>query len=282
MVNDFQFILDGMTWSFSRINSFSDCHYGWLLHYIECAEAQGGFFSDFGSYIHSILKKYLSGELEAFQLSSYYEDHYQDAIHYDPPPNPYTDLGADYYEKGLAYFDNFDWDRDEMGILGVEMRVKSTLPVMGREVPFIGYVDLLERDGDGGLVITDHKSSSIRFLNNGEAVAKDRSHFLAFKRQLYLYSKCIFEKYGEFPKTLRWNLFKMQEWKEIPFNQNEYEEALQWATDTIETIYAEDSWEPNTSNSFYCSELCSVRFECHYQNVGIGDGSDDYRQEQTP
>ena len=264
---DYEFILDGMTWSFSRLNSFGKCNYEWFLHYIECNKGAGGFFSDYGSFVHLILQKYLSGELEIFELPTYYEEHYEENIHYDPPKNNYVDLKQRYYEKGLDYLTNIDLDRDSIAeILGVEKEIHFNLDVDGKEIPFVGYIDLLTEEKDGSIVVTDHKSSSIKILKNNKVSKTDQDHFLEFKRQLYLYSKAVIEEYGKPPTKLRWNMFKDRTWIEIDFDQMEYEESLEWARDVIRQIYKEQDWLPDTSNEFFCNNLCSMRFNaCPYK-----------------
>ena len=56
--DELDFILDTMTWSFSRLNAFYNCAYEFYLHYIECNKSENGFFGEYGSLIHKILEKY--------------------------------------------------------------------------------------------------------------------------------------------------------------------------------------------------------------------------------
>ena len=66
MEDELDFILDTMTWSFSRLNAFYNCAYEFYLHYIECNKSENGFFGEYGSLIHKILEKYEKGELSLF------------------------------------------------------------------------------------------------------------------------------------------------------------------------------------------------------------------------
>lgn len=255
------FIVSTMRWSFSRLNSFdTGCRYEWYKHYIECEPAKDGFFGAYGSFCHSILEKYAKGELSLFEISQYYEDNFATEIPYDAPPNKYTDIKQDYYDKGLDYFDNIDLPIDEYEIAGVEHEVDFNID----KYPFVGFIDLLLKDKDGKFILCDHKSSSLKVLKSGKISKSDQTHFLAFKRQQYLYTIPLIEKYGEgCVKELWWNMFRNRGWIKIPFNQEEYQEAKDWALDTIHRIEKETEWPPKPE-FFYCWNLCSLSF-CEYK-----------------
>ena len=252
-----------MVWSFSRLNSYYNCPYEWRLHYYLCNHSEQNFFAEYGSLIHSILEKYAKGELSLFDLNQYYEDHFNEEIPHDAPPNNYVDIRQSYYDKGVDYLDNIDLDLDSYEILGVEKKVEFEL--FGKK--FIGFIDLLVRDKQTGeIIIIDHKSASIKILKNGNISKSDQAHFLEFQRQLYLYSYPIIKEYGKVSK-LKWNMFKDRRWIEIPWKQEEYDEAIQWAKDTLELIEKETEWAPNTSSKYYCNYICGQRNNaCEYKN----------------
>lgn len=255
------FIIENMVWSFSRMNSYYNCPYEWYLHYYLCNHSEGGFFSEYGSLMHSILEKYAKGNLSLFELNQYYEEHFNEEIPHDAPPNNYVDIRQSYYDKGVDYLDNIDLDLDSYEILGVEKKVEFEL--FGKK--FIGFIDLLVRDKQTGeIIIIDHKSASIKILKNGNISKSDQAHFLEFKRQLYLYSYPIIKEYGKVSK-LKWNMFKDRRWIEIPWKQEEYDEAIQWAKDTLELIEKETEWAPNP-DPYYCRYLCGQRNNaCEYK-----------------
>lgn len=266
--NEDSFVIGTMTYSFSRLNSFFTCPYEWHRVYIDCCDKENSAMAQYGTLMHEILEKYAKGELSVFELSTYYEDHFEEYVTYEFPPNKYVDLWQKYYDAGLDYLDNIDLDLDNYEILGVEQRVDFKID--GHD--FIGFIDLLLRDKHSGeITILDHKSASIGILKSGGIAKKDRAHFDSFKKQLYLYAKPIIEQYGHVDK-LRWNLFKERNFIEIPFIQQEYEEALQWAADTIKRIETETEWDVNDELTkamidgkyppFYCMNLCSQRCSC--------------------
>lgn len=249
-------------WSFSRLNSFYNCPYEFYLHYIECNPSQQNFFSEYGSLIHQVLEKYARDEISIFELNSYYEDHFNEAIPHDAPPNKYVDIRQSYFEKGMDYFDNIDLDLNNYEILGVEKKVEFEL--FGKK--FVGFIDLLVRDKQTGeIIIIDHKSASIKILKNGNISKSDQKHFLEFSRQLYLYSIPIIKEFGKVSK-LKWNMFKDRKWIEIPWKQEEYDEAISWVKDTLELIEKETEWAPNTSSKYYCNYICGQRNNaCEYK-----------------
>lgn len=272
-MQQYDFILDGMVWSFSRLNAFGKCNYEWFLHYLECNEGAGGFFSDFGSFMHDILEKYLTGKLTYFELVPYYENHFDENIHYSPPQNNYVDLKDSYFEKGRDYLLNININpADFYKILGVEKKIEFIIEGDDRkQFRFVGFIDLLVEDELGNITIIDHKSSSIKMLKNGEVSKQDKDHFLEFKRQLYLYSIAVINEYKRPPKNLKWNMFKDNAWIGINFKQEEFEDATKWAKDVIKQIYVEELWLPDNSNTFFCNNLCSMRYNaCPYKKTRYG------------
>lgn len=257
------FIIGTMRWSFSRLNSFdTGCRYEWYRHYIECERSKQGFYGAGGGFAHSVLEKYAKGELDVWDLPIYFEEHFAGEVPYDAPPNKYKDLRQDWFDRVLDYFNNIDLPIDEYNVLGVEKRIDFDV----EGYPFIGFIDLLLKDpNDGKLILCDHKSSTIKKLKSGKISKSDEEHFLAFKRQQYLYCKPIIEQYGEdCIKELWWNMFKDHDWIKIPFDQKEYEEAQIWAIDTIHRIEKEVEWLPSP-DMWYCNFLCGQSDCCPYK-----------------
>ena len=256
-----RFVIDTMLWSFSRLNSFYNCPYEWYLHYVECQQGTNNFFGQYGSFIHKILEKYEKNELSLFDLSQYYEDNFYSEITYDAPPNKYVDIKQAYYEKGLEYLDNIDLILEDYEILGVEREVKFTIG----NYEMIGYIDLLlKQKSDGKIIILDHKSASLKFTKKGKVSKSDEKHFLEFKRQLYLYSMPIIQEYGHVD-YLEWNMFKDRKHIRVEWNKDEYDEAVQWAYDTVKLIEQENTWFPNP-DYYYCHYLCGQRENaCEYK-----------------
>lgn len=258
-MEDNSFILDNMRWSFSRLESFYNCPYSWKRHYIDCEEGQNNAFAEYGSLCHRLLEQYEKGEIDIFDISQEYESRFNEEVQQDFPPNKYVDLRDSYYSKGLAYFDNLDLDLDKYTTLGVEKEVTFEI----YDKPFVGYIDLLLQDENGKIIVADHKSASFKLTKKNEVAKSSVEKMETYKKQLYLYSKPVIAEYGHVD-YLWWNLFNEQTWYKIPFDQKEYEAALQWAEDTIKLIEQETEWNPNPD--FYkCAFICDYRNYCEYK-----------------
>lgn len=250
------FIISTMEWSFSRLNSFKQCPYEWKAMYIDCEDKEDGFFSEYGSFCHSLLEKYFKGKLSELNISQKYEQGFDKAVPHEAPPNK-IDLRQSYYDKGLEYFNNLNFDKSAYEILGVEKKVSFKID----NYKFVGFIDLLLKDKTTGeIIIVDHKSSTLKFKKNGEVSKTEEEHFKTFKRQLYLYSIPIIKKYSKVDK-LRWNLFKMQKQYETPWDKDNFEEAIMWAKQMLFMISIEKRFAPNP-DFYYCNFLCSQRNNC--------------------
>lgn len=252
---DYGFIVDQMVWSFTRITSFEQCPYEWKLRYIDAEPGETSFFGQFGTFMHKILERYEKGDLSLFDLSSYYENHFDEEITLPAPANQYSDIRYSYYQKGLDYLDNIDLILDDYDILGVEKEVR--FKVGPHEM--IGYIDLLLRERTSGeIIILDHKSATLKFKKNGEISKTSLPHFEEFKKQLYLYSIPILTEYGHVD-YLEWNMFKDRGHIKVPWLPAEYETTKEWAIAAIDQILTEKDF-PAKPDSYYCWNLCSQRY----------------------
>lgn len=261
-----------MVWSFSRLNSYYTCPYEWYKIYVDCEECEESAVAQFGKFMHHILELYTKGELEIFELSQYYENHFEEFVTKEFPPNKYVDMYEKYYNAGLEYLDNIDLELDKYQVLGIEKEVRFKID----GYDFIGYIDLLLKNKETGeIIILDHKSANIGILKSGAIAKKDREHFEEFKKQLYLYSIPVISEYG-YVNKLKWNLFKEQRFIEIPWDKKEYENTIRWASDTVNKIKIEEEWgvnkelikaqEEGKSTPFYCLFLCSQRKVCPFKD----------------
>ncbi len=252
---------DNMLWSFSRINSFNTCPYAWYLHYAEGKTDEGSAFSEIGIFMHEILEKYIKGELSYFDLSLYYEEHFAEAVRHAFPPGR-VDLRQKYYDDCLEYLNNINLHLDNFDILGVEKEINFKID----KYNLVGYIDLLLRSKETGkITILDHKSANLKFKKNGDISKTDLEHFQSFKRQLYLYSKAVIEEYGEEPEYLAWNLFRLGKLYQIPWTREGYNEALEWAKETMDTITQEELWLPENGAKHFCNNICGQRMICDYK-----------------
>lgn len=252
--------LDAMTFSFSRISSFTNCKYEFYLKYIEGdpdREQLQNFYAAFGKFLHDILEGVLKGILTKPEAIKSYEMQFDAKTAVEVS----SSTREKYYRLGLSYLEymDFGW-LVNYEILGVEKKVRFKI---GKYF-FVGFIDLLLRNKKtGNIVVIDHKSGEYPMTKNGTVKKNKQDAFLGYKRQLYLYCKAVFEEYGEYPESIEWNHFKDQMWLKIDFSLEEYEEAISWAENTIKEIYMEDDFHPN-ENYFYCNKLCGFRGNCEY------------------
>jgi CRISPR/Cas system-associated exonuclease Cas4 (RecB family) len=241
--------LDNLVWSFSKVNNYNRCPHGFKLTYIDKVPQIDNAFAEYGSFAHSLLEKYFKGEVEFFELSQMYENEYNINVLHEFPSCEFCDLTEKYYNDGLKYFNSFDGLEDNYKTIGVEQEIR--LDIDGE--PFIGYIDLILQDIiDGRYIIIDHKSKS-KFKSK-----KEKEHFLL---QLYLYSLYVKEQYGEYPKELKFNMFRTQKWETELFSEEKLKKSISWFTFNIDMIYSDNVF-PKNKDDFFCNNLCGVREIC--------------------
>lgn len=237
-------------WSYSSLKLYETCRYAFYLKYVEDEQEGDNAFALHGKLSHSILERWAKGELYAFELADTFEQEYDMWV---TEKFPFYNMYKAFFDKTLAYFENFDGIDGE--IIGVEQELKA---VIGGH-KFIGFADLIVRD-ENGIVLIDHKS------HGAWKSKKERADYM---RQLYLYAYCIKEVYGEFPYKLVFNKFRCDEpWDEELFKEGDYTAAIDWFKAAVDTILATTEWECKV-DKFYCESLC--RLNCVYSGVDDDD-----------
>ena len=216
---DNSFILDGIRWSYSSVNSYHQCPKQFKLSYIDALPRVDNAFSEWGTLMHYLLEQYFSGKMEFFELSQAYVDLYKEYVKCTFPPNRWVNLNESYYAQGKEYLDNFDGVFEDCEILSVEEKLSL---IEGR--PFVGVIDLVLRAPDGSYWVADHKSKK-NF--------KSKKETAEYLRQLYLYSIYVKKKYGEYPSKLIFNLVRGNTKIIHDFCESELEQAKEWFISTI-------------------------------------------------
>lgn len=265
MSTPYQEQIDQMVFSFSRLNSYHTCPYGWKLQYLDKVPQCGSGFAEWGSLCHSIFEDYAKGNLAEFELLDAYEERYPQYMENEFPPSRGVPMAEKYYERGRELFAAFPGFPESWEILAVEQEVRF----LYEGVNFLGYIDLLVRDKtDGRLIVVDHKSKAA-FKN-----AEEQSHYAI---QLYLYAYWVWQTYHEYPKELLFNMFRVDQTVTIPFDKSDMDSALKWVTDTVQMIREdEDFWDKISleyektnrplseykQNDFFCLWLCGSKASC--------------------
>lgn len=262
-MEDNSFVLDNLTFSYSNLSTFCNCKYEWKLHYLDCEEQIDNVYAQFGSFCHKIFEMYEKGEILQEDLLAYYDEHFEDEITEDIL-FPNMTAKDKLYTLGRLYFEQFNLDLSTYTTLGVEYECNFKI---GNH-DFIGYIDLLLKDKNGNIIILDHKSADYPYTKSGKPKKSSEEKVVMYKRQLYLYSKAVYEKFGKFPTKLVWNYFKSKQIAVVDFDINEYIDTLEWAENTIKNIYDEMFFDAK-EDYFYCRNLCGYRETCEYANGGI-------------
>ena len=242
--------LEKEKYSFSKLTTFEQCKYQYYLNYIEKRKGEPNAFSQYGTFVHSLLEQHAKGELAVYELLDAYQDQYVQTVTQPFPPNKYVDLAESYYHDGYEFLKNFD-GLDDLEIIGVETRFKEPLD----DFNYTGVIDLTFKDTVGGIVVRDWKSKS-KFANKKEQNK--------YSKQPLSYSLHIINKYKSPPKTLQFFMFRKSEIVNIPFQEKEYENALNWIRDTVKDIRSCKEY-PASPDPFFCSNLCDFRNSCPYK-----------------
>ena len=245
-------------YSFSKLNSWWVCPYGWKLKYIDHEVGIGNAFSSYGTFVHNIMERYANGEIEIWDLPQIYEWEFDTAVPEEFPYNRYVSLRDSYYQQGLDFLKSFQ-GYDNYKILGVEKEFE----VEFNDWIFNGIIDLIFEDEDGRLIIRDYKSKA------SFSKAEEQKEYA---RQLYLYSMYISDTYGKFPNELQFLMFRKQSLIRIPFEVNNFCEAFRWAQNTVKAIREAFDYPPVcklSSFNYYAANLCNFRDTCRIKNKGM-------------
>lgn len=249
----YKYLVDGMTWSYSRIGCFEMCRYKWFMKYICNCSGKEMFYASYGSFIHKLLERYYKGELKKDDLLPAFITGFSDNVKGERPSDS---IVSSYITKGCEYFRNFE--RLPFHIIGVEKEIK--FKIGNRE--FVGSIDLLgEKDGE--IYIIDNKSRDLKPRSKrGKPTLKDLE-LDSMLKQLYLYSTAIKSDFGKYPKALCFNCFKSNTFIEEPFVMSDYENAQKWALEMINKIRNTEDFYPSIE-FFQCKNLCELQDECEY------------------
>lgn len=241
-------------WSYSQLTTFEQCPRQFYIRYIQRVKGSGNAFSEYGKLCHTILEKWATGVVLASDTVDQYVDMFDKVVKHPFPASP-VDLKESYFAKGYKYFESFEGFE---GYEVVDTEVKFVFNIGGYN--FTGIIDLILRDKETGkYIILDHKSTGIKNIRPKKKLA-------VAIRQLYIYSKYVYEKYGEFPEKLVYNVFNDNIILESLFDENEYKATTDWAEGVIAEILANENWEPKEQD-YFCWNICDFLEECQEEDA---------------
>jgi hypothetical protein len=189
-----------------------------------------------------------------------------------------VDLASKYFEQGKEYFSNFNGLSEEYDVLGVEAQYKYKVD----KYNFTGIIDLELKNNNGWLELLDHKSKSkqdktrlTKKDNKEEYIQLIDNRYIPFDLviQLYLYCLPFKEKYGEYPRYMNFNMFRIDDWYKFEFKQEDLEKSIRWVVDTINRIYQESKWlKGEDVGDFWCNFTCGMNRSCKYSDRYNGIG----------
>lgn len=250
-------LIDEMVWSYSRIGCYDDCPYRWYLKYIRKCKDKDMFYASYGSFMHKLIEKFYRGEMTKSQMLTEYLTGFKENVKGKRPKastvKKFIDGGAEY----LRGFSAFPYK-----MLDVEHKVEFDID--GRK--FLGFIDFLGEDDDGGLVIVDNKSRDLKPRSGREKPTVKDKELDGMLRQLYLYAIAVEKEFGKLPKGLAFNCYRTGQFIYEEFNNEAFEEAKAWAIDSIKRIREDSDFEPNP-NVFTCFWICGVNGNCEYAEI---------------
>lgn len=250
-------LIDDMTWSFSRVDSYADCPYKWKLKYIRRLKSKEMFYSSYGKFAHKLIEQFYNGELSRDDLLMAFLSGFGKEVKGTRPKE--TTLEK-YINWGARYFREFQPFPYKM--LSVEKDVEFSI----EDKKFVGFIDFVGLDeSDGEIVIIDHKSGDIKPRSTRGRYTQGDAALDHKLRQLYLYSIPIEAEYGKTPKELCFNCYRTGQFIREKFDPVAYDKAKKWALDTIETIRDDSDFEASP-DFFKCQWICGLSDHCEHCN----------------
>lgn len=251
--------LNDMTWSFSRLHAYEQCPYSFYLRYIEGREGESNYYAANGKCMHEVFEEVLTGKTSVNDCTQLYADKYE--LICETAKQSTMDST---FEKCMDYLSVIeDIDLDIYEILGVELELKFKID----KYNFIGFADLVVKNKKNGeVILVDHKQAGHFLKKDGTPLKNQLENFLAYRKQMYVYCKGLKECLGVQVDKIVWHHYKeMGTPTIIPFKEEELEESLQWAVDTIEAIKKDKKFIDNPSYVM-CAYLCDYRNDCEYKD----------------
>lgn len=252
-------LIRDMVWSYSRLKAYDDCPYRWYLKYIRYpkAEQKQMFFANYGKFVHELIADFYSGEKTPNELEVEYLQDFRAKVNAYAPNKT---VFKNYFLDGLNYIRKLESPKNK--VLSVENKVKFQV---GR-IPLIGYIDRLEEDADGHILVIDNKSRTLKPRSNRSKPTKADEELDRYLRQLYLYSIAVQNQYGKTPYKLCFDCFRNQTFIEEKFRDDEYKKAQIWVEDKVSEISQDTEFRPNMEY-FKCRYLCEMQEYCDYYEL---------------
>jgi uncharacterized protein YktA (UPF0223 family) len=253
MTNKYDIILKTMNYGYSKVDTFNNCNHSFLLQYILAKDSKPNFFGEFGSFIHEVIEKYFRKELSKEKLTQYYIDNYNKAVISSAPPYP-INMSGNYFNDGISFFDNINFDIDDYNIISIE----ETMTFTYNDIEITMRPDIILQDKETEeYILMDLKTHKIKDK-------KDKAIIDGYLNQARLYSYGIWiNKNIQISKVFIW-FVRNRQIMESTVDSSKIMETMNWFEDLVNQIRKEEKWEANLTkkNDYFCNQICGVRDHC--------------------
>lgn len=270
-----------ITWSYSKLSSWHNCHFGWYLNYVLHQRGDENVYGTLGGKIHDCLERIFKGEMTIEKAKEEWITEFEmcELLDYKFPTEKSKE---NYFNSMIHCLDHWEEYPSDYKYL-TELHFVFE-PIEGIQVQ--GFIDLVQIDEKNKTIrVIDYKTSS-KFSK------KDLETEKVF--QLILYSMYLEEMYPDYKilnpcfEMLKYtrnkrgtvierntvdDLFDNFDYKrcfiEVEYNDKMKNKLKTFITSTIDEIEkhnpdVEEDWIPEKPNAFYCENLCGHYSECPY------------------
>jgi DNA helicase-2/ATP-dependent DNA helicase PcrA len=201
-------ISDGHTFSASALNTYEDCPLRYKFQYVLLVPSSPRTYFSFGQAVHSVIEQLSRDNLNGIPFSKERALALLDA-NWDSSAYPSRTQEAEDKRKADLLLDTFlDWQaKNRNTILVAEQRFRFRLG----ERNMTGYIDRIEQQPDGGLVVIDFKTGSKPSNITKAGIREDI--------QMNIYCMAVQAMYGKVP--VRASLYYLKDDKTMDYIPNE-------------------------------------------------------------
>lgn len=223
------------------------------------------FFASYGSFIHTLLDRYYSGEIPAKALLPAYLTGFQKSVEGKAPS---IKVFSSYFLDGKRFFESFQ---------PLPFKTVAAERSIAYETAGASFNCIIDHIGisEKGLVITDHKSRKLSHRSKRKKPTKNDQLIDEYLRQLYEYAEPIRQVYGEYPVELALDCFRGGVLIREPFDKAVFDEVQSELRPKIEKIEKTERFRPKLEY-FKCMYICEMHGSCDYCRVNFMEGRENH------
>lgn len=261
-MSEFDFILDGIRYSYSSVSTHKNCNYSFKLTYIDVVPRVNNFFGEYGTLVHECMEQYFGDKLDSYDLSGFYKDNYETTV-VSPAPSSFVDLNDRYKKQGQEFFDEFYFDKENYDVLLIEDKIDFSLG----DIMVVAKPDLvLYRKKDKRYILFDYKTADpFKVDKRTGKETTDKAKIEGYMDQMYLYTYAL-RQHRNIPidAITLWFTRSGREYSEDWTYEKECG-IIENFKKAIENIKNDTEFVANNTNPFFCNNLCGVRNSCVYR-----------------